>query len=162
MDKIPLTVDVNGVKYDLKVKPHWTLLRALREELQLTGTKEGCGKGECGFCTVIIDGIATMSCLTPALRVQGKKITTIEGLPRQGKPHPVQEAFLEEGAVNCGMCIPGMVMAAVAFLNKKANPTEGEVRTALSGNICRCGGYARPVKAVLIASQKIMEAKTNE
>jgi carbon-monoxide dehydrogenase small subunit len=160
MEKIPITLEINGEKHDLLVKPHWTLLHVLREELGLTGTKDGCsGKGECGFCTIIIDGVAKLSCLIPAVHVQGKKIITIEGLTEGGKLHPVQEAFIDEGAVNCGMCMPGMVMAAKAFLDENPNPTEKEVRVALSGNFCRCGGYIRPIKAVLTAAKRMRGGK---
>jgi len=136
----------------VKVKPYWTLLRTLRNELGLTGAKLGCGTGRCGACTVLMDGKAALSCLTLAARAEGKKITTIEGLATGLKLHPLQEAFVKSGAIQCGFCMPGMILSAKALLDENPNPTEEEVRKALSGNLCRCSGYVKTVKAVMEAA----------
>ena len=136
----------------MKVKPYWTLLRTLRNELGLTGAKLGCGTGRCGACTVLMDGKAALSCLTLAARAEGKKITTIEGLATGLKLHPLQEAFVKSGAIQCGFCMPGMILSAKALLDENPNPTEEEVRKALSGNLCRCSGYVKTVKAVMEAA----------
>jgi carbon-monoxide dehydrogenase small subunit len=146
--KKPIQLQVNGFEYEIPVKPHWTLLRVLREEIGLTGTKEGCGKGECGACTVIMDGEAVLSCLVLAVQAQGKHILTIEGLSREGKLDPVQDAFVKHGAIQCGFCTPGMIMTSKALFNKNPHPTEGEIKQALSGNLCRCTGYVKIIEAV--------------
>ena len=150
--KIPIRLLVNGFEYDVHVKPHWTLLHVLRDELGLTGTKEGCGKGECGACTVIIDGEAILSCLVLAVHAQGKPILTIEGLAREGKLDPLQDAFVKYGAIQCGFCTPGMIMISKAFFSKNPHPTEQEIKKALSGNLCRCTGYVKIIEAVRNAS----------
>jgi carbon-monoxide dehydrogenase small subunit len=139
---------VNGVEYDVLVKPNWTLLHVLREKLGFTGTKEGCGKGECGACTVIMDNEAVLSCLVLAVQAQGKSILTIEGLAREGALHPIQDAFVKHGAIQCGFCTPGMIMTSKAFLSKNPHPTEKEIKSALSGNLCRCTGYVKIIEAV--------------
>ncbi len=144
---------VNGEKVQLDVEPHWTLLQVLRERLHLTGTRTGCEMGDCGACTVILNGRAVNACLVLAVEVNGGAVLTIEGLAKEGKLHPVQQAFVEHGAIQCGFCTPGMVMAAKAFLDKNPNPTEEHVRRGLAGNICRCTGYAKIVEAVLAASK---------
>jgi len=144
---------VNGEIHEVRVKPYWTLLRVLRNELGLTGAKLGCGRGECGACTVLMDGKPILSCLTLAARAEGKKIVTIEGLAEGLKLHPLQEAFIKNGAIQCGFCTSGMILSAKALLDRNLNPTEEEVREALSGNLCRCTGYVKPVKAVLEAAE---------
>lgn len=148
-----LSFKVNGRDYDLAVRPNATLLETLREELQLHGAKEGCGEGVCGSCTVLIDGSPARACLTLALEAAGREITTIEGLARGGKLTPVQRAFVEKGAVQCGFCTPGMILTAHALLSDNPDPTEGQVRAALAGQICRCTGYAKIVEAVLTAAE---------
>ncbi len=140
---------VNGDTVEVDVKPHWDLLRVLRDELEMTGAKPGCGEGECGACTVLIDGIAVSSCLYPVMEVEGKEVITIEGLAgKDGSLHPIQEAFLEKAGVQCGFCTPGMIMSAKALLDSNPDPTEDEIRHALAGNICRCTGYVQIVDSV--------------
>jgi carbon-monoxide dehydrogenase small subunit len=146
---------INGEDYELAVDPRRTLLEVLREEVGLTGTKKGCDEGDCGACTVIIDGKAVTSCLVLAVEAQGKEILTIEGLAEDGELHPVQKAFVEYGAIQCGFCTPGMVMSAKALLDGKPHPTEEEVRAGIAGNLCRCTGYAKIVEAILATSQKM-------
>ncbi len=157
MKKIRFTI--NGELRECEVEDDERLIDLIREDLGLTGTKEGCGQGECGACTVLLDGKPVASCLTLAVKVDGKEITTIEGVSREGKLHPIQEAFIEKGAVQCGFCTPGMVMALVPFLSKNPNPTREEVRKAIEGNLCRCTGYEKIVDAALYASQKMREVK---
>ena len=140
---------VNGQEREIMVEPRQTLLDALRYDLGLTGTKEGCGDGNCGSCTVLLDGKAINSCLVFAIEVDGQEITTIEGLFQAGKLHPLQQAFIDEGAVQCGFCTPGMILTAKAFLDSNPNPTEVEVRQAIAGNLCRCTGYDKIVRAIL-------------
>jgi len=144
-----ITLTVNGVERQLTVDVRDTLIKALREGVGLTGTKEGCGEGECGSCTVIMDGRAVNSCLVLAVEADGAQITTIEGLEENGELHPLQQAFLDAGAVQCGFCTPGMIMSAKALLDRNPNPTEEEVRLGVSGNLCRCTGYMQVVRAVL-------------
>ncbi|MBW1971423.1 MAG: (2Fe-2S)-binding protein [Deltaproteobacteria bacterium] len=145
--KIPLTITVNGERYDLEIKPNRTLLDLLREDLGLTGTKKGCGLGECGSCTVLLDGEPVKSCLILALQANGKEVLTIEGLGK-GKPDPLQIAFVEKGAVQCGFCTPGMIMTAKALLNKNPQPNDLEIKEAIAGNLCRCTGYNKIVEAI--------------
>jgi len=154
MEKNKVTLRVNGETYDLLTYPHRTLLEVLREDLQLTGAKESCGEGACGSCTVLLDGLPVRSCLLLALEVEGRDITTIEGLAEGGTLHPVQKAFVEHHAIQCGVCTPGMILTAKALLDATPEPTEAEIRRALSGNICRCTGYAKIVEAVKAASAK--------
>jgi carbon-monoxide dehydrogenase small subunit len=149
-----MTFQVNGEQVELLVKPWQTLLDVLRDELQLTGTKEGCSNGNCGACTVMVDGLAIDSCLALGLEAQGKTVTTIQGLAKDGKLHPMQQAFLEHGALQCGFCTPGFIMSAVAFLNKNSNPSETEIRTAIAGNLCRCTGYDKIVRAIQTAIER--------
>jgi len=150
--KKEIRLRVNGFEYDVLVMPHWTLLDVLREEIGLTGTKKGCDKGECGACTVIINGQAILSCMVLAIQAQGKDILTIEGLSRGGKLDAVQDAFVKYGAIQCGFCTPGMIMTSRALLNKNPRPSEEEIKKALSGNLCRCTGYMKIIEAVKNAS----------
>jgi carbon-monoxide dehydrogenase small subunit len=154
MAKVNINIKVNGRWHELDVEPYEILLDVLRDRLGLTGTKTGCGSGECGACTVNIDGKAILSCLTLAAQADGKEILTIEGL-RKGIDdlHPLQEAFVKHAAVQCGYCTPGMIMAAKAMLDRDATPSEDAVRIALSSNLCRCTGYDKPVKAILEAAK---------
>jgi len=150
-----IKLNVNGKQLRVPVRPTDTLVDVLRDTLGLTGTKKSCGVGDCGACTVVVDGKAIHSCLTLAMDVQGRTITTIEGLEGEdGTLHPLQEAFVENGAIQCGFCTPGMIMSAKALLDEVPNPAEEEVRQALSGNLCRCTGYVKIIQAVLEASGK--------
>ncbi len=140
---------LNGEALETEVEDHWTLLYFLREELALMGTKEGCGSGECGACTVMVDGKAINACLYLALDVDGKEVMTIEGLAApDGTLHPLQAAFVEHGAIQCGFCSPGMILSAKALLDENPNPTEEEIRHALAGNLCRCTGYLQIFEAI--------------
>lgn len=150
----PLKITVNGTYYEVDVDPRMTLVEFLRNELGLTGTKESCGAGVCGACTVLLEGKAVKSCLILALQAENKEVVTIEGI-RSGKHlHPLQKAFLDYGAVQCGFCSPGMILSAKALLDGTPNPSEEEVRYALVGNLCRCGGYVKIVKAVLKCAEE--------
>lgn len=153
MRKLPLSLTVNGETHELLAEPHHTLLEVLRTQLGLAGTKENCLEGECGVCTVLLDGMAVNSCLLLAAQCQGRRIVTIEGLGGPETLHPLQEAFVQHGAVQCGYCIPGMILAAKAYLDQNPEPTEGEVREALSGNLCRCTGYQKILDAVAAAAR---------
>jgi carbon-monoxide dehydrogenase small subunit len=144
-----LTMKLNGEEVTVQVKPSALLVEVLRDQLELTGTKVACGEGECGACTVLLDGEPVNSCLVPALKIQGREVMTVEGLAPLGELHPLQKAFVEHGAVQCGYCTPGMLMSAKALLDHNPNPTEEEVRQAISGNLCRCTGYAKIVEAIL-------------
>lgn len=148
-----IEVRVNERPYTVEVPPHWTLLQLLGDELGLTGTKNGCSQGVCGACTVLLDGEPVRACLLLAVRADGRHVATVEGLGAGGELHRLQQAFVDEGAVQCGFCTPGMLMAAVALLEETPEPTEAEVREALVGNLCRCTGYARIVRAVLAAAR---------
>ncbi len=143
---------VNGVDHPLSLDRDRSLLHVLREELGLTGTKYGCGEGECGACKVLVDGVAVRACMTPVGEAVGRSVTTIEGLAHGDRLHPVQQAFVDTGAFQCGFCIPGMIVATVSLLNRNPRPTEAEIRAALDGNLCRCGGYLRIIEAVQQAS----------
>jgi carbon-monoxide dehydrogenase small subunit len=155
MEKRIVSLIVNGEEYEVVVTSNRTLLEVLRDDLYFTGTKEGCGEGACGTCTVLLDGKPVRSCLTLAVEVQGKEITTIEGLAPMGKLHPVQRAFVEHGAIQCGFCAPGMILTTKALLEENPSPTEQEVRQAISGNVCRCTGYAKIVEAMLKAAEMV-------
>jgi aerobic-type carbon monoxide dehydrogenase small subunit (CoxS/CutS family) len=146
---------VNGTDYHLKIRPWATLLEVLREELGLTGTKEGCGEGECGACTVIIDGKAANACIVLAAEAEGKEITTIEGLADGEKLHPLQEAFVEIGGLQCGFCTPGMILSAKVLLDVNPDPTEDEIKKGLEGNFCRCTGYTKIIESVTAAARKL-------
>ncbi|MGA7922661.1 MAG: (2Fe-2S)-binding protein [Thermoplasmata archaeon] len=144
---------VNGVDHRISLHPDRSLLLTLREDLGLTGTKYGCGEGECGACKVLVDGIAVRSCMTSIGEVLGRSVTTIEGLMDEGRLHPVQQAFIDAGAFQCGFCIPGMIIAAVSLLRRNPAPTEDEIKAGMDGNLCRCCGYVRIVDAIQRASQ---------
>ena len=152
--KQEIKLKVNGAPYEVFVEPWKTLLDVLREEIGLMGVKSGCEEGECGACTVLVDGKAVNSCLMLAPQAQGREIVTIEGLEGEEGLHPLQQAFVEHFAVQCGFCTPGMILSAKALLDKNPHPTEEEVRVTLSGNLCRCTGYVKIVEAVLAASKK--------
>ena len=143
-----ISIKVNGIDHEMAIEPRRTLLELLREDLGLTGTKKGCGIGDCGACTVLVDGIATFSCLTLAIQVEGCSIETIEGLSQDGKLNRLQQAFVERGAIQCGYCTPGMLMTATELLRRNAHPNEQEIRRAISGNLCRCTGYQKIVEAI--------------
>lgn len=149
-----ITLQVNKKKVELKVDDQRTLLEVLREDLSLTGTKQGCGTGDCGACTVLVDDEPILSCLTLAIDCEGKDITTIEGLAKNGQLHPIQRAFVEKGAIQCGFCTPGMIMASYALLKRNPTPSEQEVKEAIAGNLCRCTGYVKIIDAIMgVASQ---------
>ena len=148
-----ITLTVNGTPYEVAIEPRQSLLQLLREELHLTGTKEGCSEGECGACTVLLGGKTVDSCLIFALEAQGREVTTIEGLAHGDQLHPVQKAFAEYGAVQCGFCTPGMILAAKALLDSNPHPTETEIRQGIAGNLCRCTGYVKIVEAIQAAAR---------
>ena len=147
-----IILDVNHSLYTVAVEDHWTLLDVLRDKLGFTGAKKGCDRGECGACSVLIDGTVVQSCLVLAVQAQGKAIVTIEGLARDGRLDPLQIAFHEAGAIQCGFCTPGMIIAAKALLLRNPHPTEDEIKEAMSGNLCRCTGYVKIVEAVKMAA----------
>jgi len=146
-------LNVNGTTHRLEIEPERSLLSILRDELDLTGSKYGCGEGQCGACTVLIDGQSVRSCLTPAVSAAGKRITTIEGLEKNGRLHPLQEAFVAAGAMQCGYCIPGMIMSGAGLLAKNPNPSEAEILRGMEGNMCRCGVYPRILSAIRQAAR---------
>jgi carbon-monoxide dehydrogenase small subunit len=151
-----ISLKVNGDTYNLVIEPWLTLNEVLREDLNLTGTKLGCGSGDCGACTVMVEGKSISSCLTLAVAVDGKEIVTVEGLAPSGEElHPIQEAFLEKGAIQCGFCTPGMELSALNLLSKNLDPSEKEIRLAISGNLCRCTGYNKIVDAIADAGQRM-------
>ncbi len=148
-----ITLTVNQKKYELAVSPNTALIDLLRDELNLMGAKEGCGIGECGACTVLLDGKAVSSCVMLAVEADGCEIGTIEGLETETGLHPIQEAFVEKGAIQCGFCTPGMILSAKGLLDKNPEPSEKEIRTAISGNLCRCTGYQKIVEAIKSVSE---------
>lgn len=150
-----IQLKVNGETHEVTVKPNETLLDVIRYKLELTGTKKGCDTGQCGSCTVLLDGKPVNSCLTLAIEARGKEILTIEGLARNGHLHPLQEAFIQEGAVQCGYCTPGMLLSAKALLDENPNPTEEEVKEAIAGNLCRCTGYVKIITAIMTGAEKM-------
>ncbi len=158
---MPITLTVNHEEHEVRVSPNESLADVLREKLGLTGTKLMCNDGECGACTVLIDGKPILSCITLAVECEGKNILTIEGLAdsKAGKLHPLQQAFIELSGMQCGTCTPGMILTAKALLDKNSNPTEDEMREALSGNLCRCGNYKRIVQSVTLASKVMTKGK---
>lgn len=155
MSRMSVELTVNGHVYGLEIEPHRTLLDVLRNDLGLTGTKENCREGECGVCTVLVDGQAVNSCIYLAMRAAGKQVTTIEGLASPGGLHPMQRAFIQYGAVQCGYCIPGMILSAVALVNENPHPTTEEIVEGLVGNLCRCTGYAKIIEAVHAAAREM-------
>ncbi len=160
--KVPVRLCVNGSEYEILVEPRQTLLEVLREEIQLPGSKEGCGNGNCGACSVMMDGLASNSCLILAVQADGKEITTVEGLADGMQLHPLQQAFLEEAALQCGICTPGFLIAANSLLKKNPDPSEAEVRHHLAGNLCRCTGYDKIVRAVLKAAAAMRAESSKE
>lgn len=152
MKKI-ISLTVNGIRHEIAVEPRRTLLELLREDLDLVGTKKGCGIGDCGACTVLVEGVATLSCLTLAIQVDGRSVETIEGLAEDGKPNRLQQSFVDHGAIQCGFCTPGMLMTASELLRRNPSPGEQEIRRAISGNLCRCTGYQKIVEAIQAATE---------
>jgi aerobic-type carbon monoxide dehydrogenase small subunit (CoxS/CutS family) len=152
--KTVLRMKVNGRPMEIAVRPTWTLLRVLREELRLTGTKKGCEQGDCGACVVVMNGKTVNSCLVLALQAESKEIETIEGMGREDNLHPLQKSFIEHGAVQCGFCTPGMLMSAQVLLKENSEPTQEEIKVGISGNLCRCTGYTKIIKAIESASPK--------
>ncbi len=158
MEIVHLTV--NGVPRTVGVPGHYTLLETLRYGLRLTGSKQGCDKGDCGACTVLLDGVPTLGCITPVWEAEGREVRTVEGLARPAAPHPLQDAFDRFGAAQCGFCTPGILMSAAALLETNPDPTRTEVKEALSGNLCRCTGYAKIHDAVLDAARIVREVES--
>jgi carbon-monoxide dehydrogenase small subunit len=148
MKEVAIRFILNGRSIEVEVPPQWTLLRLLREKLGLTGTKEGCGIGECGACTVLLDGMPVNSCLVLAPKVEGRKIETIEGLGNRDSIHPLQKSFINHGAIQCGFCTPGILMSSKALLEKISNPTREDIKEAISGHLCRCTGYHQIIEAI--------------
>jgi carbon-monoxide dehydrogenase small subunit len=154
-----LNITVNGKEYELQIEPSDTLLNVIRENLGLTGVKEGCGIGECGACTVIVDGLTVNTCLMLAIEAQGSRITTIEGLAEVEKVHPIQQAFMDVGGLQCGFCTPGMILSTKALLDANENPTEEEIKKGLEGNFCRCSGYTKIIESVRAAARRLREGR---
>ena len=155
MDKLVLTLDINGRTHRVAVRPYDVLLDVIREDLNLTGTKRGCDMGTCGCCTVMIDGRPILSCLTLAAQAENRKITTIEGIRQNGRLHPLQTAFADFGGSQCGFCTPGIIMAAKAMLDRNPDPSDSEIREGISGNLCRCTGWVKIIEAVKDAAEKV-------
>ena len=153
MAKQSITLTVNGQPREIAVEPAWTLLETVREQLRLTGAKEGCGTGDCGACSMLVDGRLVTSCLMLAVQADGCEVMTIEGLATNGSLHPVQAAFVQKGGVQCGFCTPGMIVAAASLLQRNPSPSLQEVREGLAGNLCRCTGYAKIYESVLAAAE---------
>ena len=149
-----IKLKVNGEIYELAVEPRRTLLEVLRDNLGLTGSKEGCDTGECGACTVLMEGSPVLSCLILAVESQGKEILTIEGLAKEGHLHPLQQSFIDHGAIQCGFCTPGMILTAKAFLDESSHPGKEELKRAIGGNLCRCTGYVKIIEAILAVAQE--------
>ena len=155
MPKQLISLTINGREREVAVEPHWTLLETVREALDLTGSKEGCGTGDCGACTMSVDGRIVTSCLMLAPQVNGRAVTTIEGLQNNGSLDPVQQAFIDAGGLQCGYCIPGMIVAARNLIDDNPSPTLDQIREGLAGNLCRCTGYAKIYEAVELAAERI-------
>jgi carbon-monoxide dehydrogenase small subunit len=158
--KYPLTLTVNGSQIQLEVEPTRRLIDVLRDDLGLTGTKEGCSIGVCGACTVLVDGQVLSACLTLAIATSGRSVLTIEGLGREGELHPVQKAFISRGGFQCGFCTPGQIMAATALLNENPAPTDDELKEAMLGNLCRCTGYYKIVDAIRTAAAELQDTRS--
>jgi aerobic-type carbon monoxide dehydrogenase small subunit (CoxS/CutS family) len=152
-NQVLLRMTVNGKPVEVRVNPAWTLLKVLREELKLTGTKKGCEQGDCGACTILLDGKAVNACLVLALQAEGKTVETVEGLGTPENLHPLQKSFIKHNAVQCGFCSPGMLMSAKALLDHNPHPTDEEIKRGISGNLCRCTGYVKIIKAIQEASR---------
>ena len=159
MTHIKVRIKVNGNWVEGEARPDSLLLDFLREDLGLTGTKKGCEEGECGACTVMMNGKTVLSCLIPAIKADGAEILTVEGMAKEGKLHPLQEAFWEEGAVQCGYCTPGMLLSAKGLLDENPLPGVEEVKEAISGNLCRCTGYSKIIRAIQVASEKMEKGR---
>jgi carbon-monoxide dehydrogenase small subunit len=157
--KRPIRIKVNGMEYGVSISADRMVLDLLREDLGLTGTKKGCEEGECGACTIIMNGKAVLSCLIPALKADGADILTVEGMAKENTLHPLQQAFWEEGAVQCGYCTPGMLLSAKALLDENPEPLIEEVKEAISGNLCRCTGYSKIIRAIKMASDKMRKER---
>ena len=157
MSKLPIKVTVNGAEHSSEIEPRLLLVHFLRETLRLTGTHIGCDTSHCGACTIVMDGRAVKSCTVFAVQADGRSITTVEGLEQDGQLHPLQDGFFQEHGLQCGYCTPGMLMTGVAFLKSNNNPSDDEIRHAISGNLCRCTGYVNIVKAYQYAAQKMRE-----
>jgi carbon-monoxide dehydrogenase small subunit len=155
--KQPLRLKINGNDVEVMVRPNSTLLDLLRDELELTGAKQGCGEGDCGACTVLLDGAPVSSCLMLALQAEGREVLTVEGLADKGRLHPLQRAFVEVGGVQCGFCTPGMLLTAKGLLDANPDPSDREIREAIAGNLCRCTGYQKIVEAVSAAAAELRE-----
>ncbi len=153
MPKLAVSFRVNGEPYELEIEPHRTLLEVVREDLRLAGAKEGCGTGDCGSCSMIVDGRLVTSCLLLAAEADGSDIVTIEGLAQDGRLHPLQQAFIDHGAVQCGFCTAGIILAAKCLLDENPHPSEEEIRRAIAGNLCRCTGYSKIVQAIAAAAE---------
>ncbi|CAA7601139.1 2Fe-2S ferredoxin-type iron-sulfur binding domain protein [Acididesulfobacillus acetoxydans] len=154
-----ITLNINGQEFDLAVSPRDLLVDVIRRKVGLTGTKKGCGQGDCGACTVLMDGRPILSCLTLAVACQGRRIQTIEGLSEGDKLHPIQESFVEHGAVQCGFCTPGMILSAKALLDRNPHPSEEEIKLGIAGNLCRCTGYKKIVESIAGAAEKMAEGE---
>lgn len=160
--KVPLRLTVNGNRYEVLIEPRRTLLDLLRNDLGLTGTKRACNEGTCGACTVLLDGQAIYACMTLAIECRGRSVETIEGLTKNGRLHPIQQAFIDQGAFQCGFCTPGQIMSVLALLRKHPNPTTDQIHRHLAGNLCRCGTYPKIVEAVLQASELLRREKKRD
>jgi len=160
--KVPVKLTVNGIEYNVEIEPRRTLLDVIRNDLHLTGTKEACNMGECGACTVILNGKAVYSCLVLAIECEGDSILTVEGIAQGDKPDPLQKAFIEHDAFQCGFCTPGQIMTARALLDANPNPTREEIRQAMAGNICRCGAYLRIIEAVEAAAREYSRRRSRK
>jgi len=159
VEMMKIRLKVNGVEHELFVKPYERLVDVLRYRLHLTGVKEGCGTGDCGVCSVLVDGKVVPSCLILAVSVDGREVTTIEGLMEGDELHPIQQAFIDCGAVQCGFCAPGMILTVKSLLDENENPSVDEIRRGISGNLCRCTGYVKIIEAVQLAAKKLMERR---
>lgn len=160
--KVPLRLTVNGNRYEVLIEPRRTLLDLLRNDLGLTGTKRACNEGTCGACTVLLDGQAIYACMALAIECRGRSVETIEGLTKNGRLHPIQQAFIDQGAFQCGFCTPGQIMSVLALLRKHPNPTTDQIHRHLAGNLCRCGTYPKIVEAVLQASELLRREKKRD